>query len=140
MYSLESLLSGCEEIVGDVLTVCWFLMSPSISLQSTIRLLCWWIVYCLNIYWCVYLSVHLQIWIQMPVMKGNFWRFSYHTWNYSLWIFALSPWRVFHVVRYISVRGVSIAVNEVFLHMDTYPAMARILNLFIGLIPAQKQE
>jgi len=34
----------------------------------------------------------------------------------------------------VSVRGVAIAVNEVFVHMDTHPTMARILNLFIGLI------
>jgi hypothetical protein len=36
-------------------------------------------------------------------------------------------------------KGVAIAVNEVFVHMDTYPTMARILNLFIGLIPVQIQ-
>ena len=137
MYSLASLLSGFEEIVDAILTVCWFLMSPSISFQSTIHLLCWWIFYCLNIYWCVYLSVCLQIWIQMHVMKENCWRFSYRTCNYSLWIFVLSPWRVFHVVRYVSVRGVSVSINEVVVHMDTYPTMARILNLFIGLIPVQ---
>lgn len=137
MYSLASSMSGCEEIVGDILTVFWFLMSPLISFQCTIHLLCWLVVYCVNSYWYVYLSVRLQIRIQM--MKGNCWRFSYPTCNYSLWILVLFPWHVFHVVRYASVRGVAIAVNEVFVHMDTHPTMARILNLFIGSIPVQIQ-
>jgi len=34
-------------------------------------------------------------------------------------------------------KRVAISVNEVFVHMDTYPTMARILNLFIGLILVQ---
>ena len=54
--------------------------------------------------------------------------------NYSLWISVLLPWHVFHVVKYVSLRGVSVAVNEILVHMGTHlcnrsicvSAMARI--------------
>jgi hypothetical protein len=45
----------------------------------------------------------------------------------------------------LTVRGVSAAVNEIFIHMDTHlsdtwicpSAMVRISHLFIGLIPVK---
>jgi len=44
------------------------------------------------------------------------------TCNFSLWISVLFPWHVFHIVIYVSVRGVSVAVNEIFVHMThIYP-------------------
>ena len=71
--------------------------------------------------WCVYLYVHFWIWIQITVIKRiYFWRFSYPTCNYSLWILVLFPWHVCHIVKYVSLRGISIIVNETFVHMDTH--------------------
>jgi len=32
----------------------------------------------------------------------------------------LFSWHVLHIVKYASVRGVSVAVNEIFVHMDTH--------------------
>ena len=64
--------------------------------------------------------------------------------SYSSQISVLFPWHVFHIFKYVSVRGVSVAVNEVFVHMDTHlsyrwictSAMARIPQL-AGFIPAK---
>jgi hypothetical protein len=49
--------------------------------------------------------------------------------------------------KYVSGRGVSVAVNEIFVHMDTHlsntwmssSAVARISRFFIGLIPVKTQ-
>ena len=60
--------------------------------------------------------------------------------------YSLFPLHVFHIVICVSVRGVSIAVNEIIGHMDADPsrwmcssAMARISHLFIGCVPAKTQ-
>ena len=56
-----------------------------------------------------------------PVIKRNWCsRFSCPTSNYSLWISVLFPWCVFHIITYVSVKGVSVAVNEIIVHMDTH--------------------
>jgi len=61
----------------------------------------------------------------------------------SLWISVLFPWHIFHFVKYVSVRGVSVAVNEIFVYVDKHlsnrwicaSAMARIPQ-FTDFIPA----
>jgi hypothetical protein len=88
---LHHKMSGYEGIINDIMKVCWFLIGLPLSsiemmLHQTIHLLCWWII-CLNSDSCAYFYVHLQIWIQIPVIKRYYcWRFSYPTCNYSLWI------------------------------------------------------
>jgi hypothetical protein len=53
--------------------------------------------------------------------------------NYSLWISVLFPWHVFYIVKCVSVSGVSVAVNEIFAHMDTHLSNQ-------GYVPLQCQE
>lgn len=40
--------------------------------------------------------------------------------NYSLWISVLFPWYAFLTVKYVSVRGFSVAVSEIFSHGHTF--------------------
>jgi len=62
--------------------------------------------------------------------------------------FPLFPLHVFHIVICVSVRGVSVAVSKIFVHMDThlsnrwicYSAIKRISHLFIGFIQVKTQE
>jgi hypothetical protein len=62
--------------------------------------------------------------------------------------FSLFPLHVFHIVICVSVRGVSVAVSEIFVHMDTdlsnrwicSSVMERISHLFIRFIPVNTQE
>jgi hypothetical protein len=63
--------------------------------------------------------------------------------SHILMKFPLFPLHVFHIVICVSVRVVSVAVSEIFVHMDTHlfnrwicsSAMKRISHLFIGFIP-----
>jgi hypothetical protein len=47
----------------------------------------------------------------------------------------LFPLHVFHIVKYVPVRGVSVAVNEIFVHMDTYLSKRRICASAMSGIP-----
>ena len=38
----------------------------------------------------------------------------------SLWVSVLFPLHVFHTGKFVSVRSFSVAVNEIFVHMDTH--------------------
>jgi hypothetical protein len=60
-------------------------------------------------------------------------KISIRNYNYSLWISVLFPCHVFYIIKYVSVRGVSVAVNELFAHMDTYLSNQ-------GYVPLQCQE
>jgi hypothetical protein len=52
--------------------------------------------------------------------QQKLYRFACPTSNYSLWISVLFLWYVFHTGKYVSVRGFSVAVNEIIVHMDTH--------------------
>jgi hypothetical protein len=61
---------------------------------------------------------------------------------------SLFPLQVFHIVIYVSVRGVSVAINEIFVPTDTHlsnrwicsSAIERISHLFVGFVPVKTQE
>ena len=47
-------------------------------------------------------------------------KFSCPTCNCSFWISVLFPWHVLNIVIYVSVRGDSVAVNEILIHKGTH--------------------
>jgi hypothetical protein len=47
----------------------------------------------------------------------------------------LFPGHVFYIVKYVSVRGVSDTVNEMFAHMDTHLSNTRICGAAMSRIP-----
>jgi hypothetical protein len=51
--------------------------------------------------------------------------------SYS-WISVLFPWHVFHIVKYVSVRGVTVAVNNISVHMDTQLSSQKAMCLCKG--------
>ena len=124
-------MSGYEGIISDILTMCcWYLISLPFSstemiLQHTIILLCWWIMWCLK-QWLMFVFICTSTnLIQMPLFKK---RFSCPT-SYS-WISVLFPWHVLRIVQYVSVSGVSVAFNEIFVHMNTHLSKVDDINNF----------
>ena len=128
----------------DILTVCWFLTSLPFSstemlFERTIHLLHWWIDKCWK-QWLMFMSICIFTNLNTNVCDQTK---SCPTSKYLLWISVLFPWHVFHV-KYVSTRGVSVAINELFVHMDTHlssrwicaSAMSRIPQ-FTDFIPAK---
>ena len=80
-----------------------------------------------------------------PLQACNRTALPLFTFNYSLWISVLFPWYIFHIVVYVWVEGVLVAVNETFVYIGTHlsnklicsSAKARIPR-FTGFIPAQR--
>ena len=149
------IMSDNEGIISDILTVYWFLISlPSSSteiiLQRTIHLLCWWIVYCseqwlMCMFICTFTNLNTNACDQKELMFKIFLsHLQSHLQLLILNINIVAMTCIAHSHIYVSVKGVSIAVNEIFVHIDTHlsnrwicaSAMARIPQ-FMDFIPAK---